>query len=137
MKILNIVWVSLTCLWLIACSQGDGGKGISVADLQGHYKFELKQDTGQTRAELGSGFKGTNFKNTGVQHKEILFTLGPNYIAFGDDKQPLDQMSVQEVGDEKLLVLKVADKEMNLKIIDKETLFLKQGSALGIFTRVK
>ncbi|MGO4999947.1 hypothetical protein [Oceanisphaera sp. W20_SRM_FM3] len=127
MKNVNRVWLALACLLLISCSQGDSGKGISVADLEGQYRFELKSETESERTK----------QDTAVKDKQSLFTIGPNYIAFGDDRQQLDQISVREIDDEKYLVLKVADTEMSLKIIDKETLFLKQGSALGIFTRVK
>src|SRR5699024_5793113 len=117
-------WVMLAVCLLLACSDHQH-KPLTAADLQGQYKFELSM--------AGEG----NKPSTAVQDQDSLFTIGPNYIAFGDDRQQLDQISVREIDDEKYLVLKVADTEMSLKIIDKETLVLKKGPELGIFTRVK
>lgn len=121
-KYLGLLLVSLL---LLACS--DHNKAITAADLQGRYQFQMSFTDEEQRLRQGSA----------VKDREILFTIGPDYIAFGHDKQAVERMWVQELAGEKYLVLSVHDKEMRLHILNKETLVLSNGQARGTFSRVK
>lgn len=124
MKQLKYVGLLLAACLLLACSDLNN-KPLTAADLQGKYKFELSQ--------AGEGNKPSRVG----QEQDSLFTIGPDYIAFGQDRQPVDRMTVQDVTGEKYLVLTVKDKDMRLKIIDKDTLTLQNRRALGTFSRIR
>ena len=125
MNKIKYVFLLLSCVLLIACS--DSGKGLKASDFVGEYKLTMTFETESDRVKHAAA----TTDQTGI------FIIGPSYIAFGNDRQQLDNIRVQTVAGEKNLVLTVADKDLNLKIIDNHTLVLKTGPAIGTFTRVK
>ena len=125
MNHIKYVFLLFIGVLLIACS--DSGKELKASDFVGEYKLAMTFETESDRARHAAD----TTDQTG------LFIIGPSYIAFGNDRQQLDNIKVLTVAGEKNLVLTVADKDLNLKIIDNHTLVLKTGPAIGTFTRVK